>query len=680
MEESKNYRHHHPLLLLDEEQLINNQSGVADCSKCGEKVSSPCFSCAEYCGFYLHKVCAAAPLEINHPFHRDHPLVLMQKPPYSFGTYICDFCDKTCEKFFYHCPDLDFHIICALFTFNIAENNLKELEHFVCQDPLVSTKNDDEELEEVRKCFGCWEPLANYTHFSPYCGFNLHKKCAELPLELSNICHCQHPLVLQFNSERLSCKICKVTQKRGFVYGCSSCKLVFHIECLSPPLDLAIEDESHQHTFTRLLRRVPYICDACGIEGIYNAYICCTCNIMVHKRCTSLPRIIKSKWHDHCIFHKYFLRNDFKSSSCIICHDEVNPKHGSYSCSYCNIKFHLRCVTEEKSLYSIVSLENEYEISNGGLEILSDKSVESATCVFERNDAGEATKIKHFKHLHDLKLSPFVGGYENNCNGCMLPISEPFYYCLECVFFLHKVCAELPKVKHVWHHPCQQPLSLISNKAFCCGMCWHVSNAFAYECCKCETKICLRCMIAFTPGARTCLKHEHPLFFYRDYKGRCNACSLPTWAAFCCKDCNFVLHRGYFSLPITAHHKCDVHLLSLTDHDDNSYSESHYCDICEESRDPNLWFYHCAACDTSVHVGCVLGQYPFFKLGSIYEDKDHPHPLTIVKKIYYYPKWDKCGKLCEDLALECSKSDCKYIIHWNYATSRSLQRWWEWLL
>ncbi|MBA0797440.1 hypothetical protein Gohar_008143, partial [Gossypium harknessii] len=149
MEESKNYGHHHPLLLLDEEQLINNQSGVADCSKCGEKVSAPCFSCAEYCGFYLHKVCAAAPLEINHPSHRDHPLVLLQKPPYLFGTYICDFCDKTCEKFFYHCPDLDFHIKCALFTFNIAENNLKELEHFVCQDPLVSTKNDDEELEEV---------------------------------------------------------------------------------------------------------------------------------------------------------------------------------------------------------------------------------------------------------------------------------------------------------------------------------------------------------------------------------------------------------------------------------------------------------------------------------------------------------------------------------------------------
>ncbi|MFQ6627967.1 hypothetical protein Gotur_007266, partial [Gossypium turneri] len=173
------------------------------------------------------------------------------------------------------------------------------------------------------------------------------------------------------------------------------------------------------------------------------------------------------------------------------------------------------------------------------------------------------------------------------------------------------------------------------------------------------------CVIALTPGARTCLKHEHPLRFYRQYEGKCNACSRFSWRAFCCRDCNFVLHLRCFSLPITAQHKCDEHILSLTDHDDNddnSYSENHYCDICEESRDPNHWLYHCATCDASAYDGCVLGEYPFLKLMSIYEEKDHPHPLTIVKK-YYHPDCDKC----EDLALECSKSECKYIVHWNCA-------------
>ncbi|PPS17692.1 hypothetical protein GOBAR_AA02881 [Gossypium barbadense] len=290
---------------------------------------------------------------------------------------------------------------------------------------------------------------------------------------------------------------------------------------------------------------------------------------------------------------------------------------------------------------------------------------ESSIIVIESNDAGEATKIKHFKHMHNLMLGPFVGGYENSCDGCMLPISDPFYYCSECVFSLHKACAELPKMKNVWHHDCKEPLALISDKAFMCQQCWEISNAFAYECCGCERKICLRCVIALIPGARTCLKHEHPLFYYTKHNGKCNACGGTTHGAFCCKDCDFVLHLRCFSLPITARHKCDEHLLSLTHHDDNSYSEHHYCDICEGSRDPNYWFYNCATCDTSAHVYCVLGNYSFLKLRSIYEENDHPHPLTFVKKKYYYPDCDKCGKPCEDVALECSKPECKYIVHRN---------------
>ncbi|KAG4209993.1 hypothetical protein ERO13_A02G016902v2 [Gossypium hirsutum] len=448
--------------------------------------------------------------------------------------------------------------------------------------------------------------------------------------------HREHPLVLQFNSEQLSCKTCLEEGLIGFVYGCSPCKFAVHIECVFPsPI---IEDKSHPHPFTLFPRRLPFICDACGAEGNYAAYICCTCNIIVHKKCISLPCIIISKWHDHRIYHKYFLPRDFRNSVCDICHDEVNPELGCYCCSHCNITFHVRCVTEDKYSYSIPSREDEDEISN-----------ESSITVLEWNDAKKATKIKHFKHMHNLMLSDSVGGYENSCDGCMLPISDPFYYCSQCDFFLYKACAESLTMKRVWHHEhCKQPLILISDKVFSCEICLNRSNGFAYECSECTSRTCLRCVIALTPGARTCLKHKHPLRFYRRYKGKCNACSHFSWGAFCCKDCNFVLDLECFSLPIMAQHKCDQHLLSLTDpddNDDNSYSENHYCDICEESRDPN----------------------------------HHPHPLTIMKKKYYYPDCDKCGKPCEDLAIECLKSECKYIIHWDcVALSSSLQRLWNW--
>ncbi|TYI38300.1 hypothetical protein ES332_A02G016700v1, partial [Gossypium tomentosum] len=658
MEESNNYGHQHPLLLiLNQEQLIDYQSGLTDCSRCGEKVSAPCFCCAEHCGFYLHKVCAEAPLELNHPFHPHHPLLLLQEPPSSYTRCVCNFCHKTCEKFIYHCScKLDFHIKCALFTFNVAENNLKELEHVALQHPLISTENGDEKLKDAAKCSGCWEPLVKYTHFSPDCRFNLHEKCTKLPFKLNHVCHRKHPLALQFNSEQSSCKICGETRGKGlgFIYGCSPCKFAAHIECVSAALDLVVEDKRHEHPFSLFPRGSSFICDACGIEGSYASYICCTCNIMVHKRCTSVPRIIKSKWHDHRLFHKYFLYiEDFRVLNCIMCNDEVSTDHGSYYCSECDVIFHVKCAMEYKNSYEIV--ENEDEES---------PDVSSITKVLEWNDAREATVIEHIMHIHHLTLSDRVGEYDKKCcDGCLLPISASFYYCTQCNFFLPKVCVELPKVKHVWYHHCQSPLVLTSNEVFECYACDYWSNAFAYKCEECKKRTCLRCIIALTPGAHTCVGHKHPVFLYTEYTGRCVACGLEFDGLLRCKDCDFFLDHKCFSLPITSQHKSDEHLLSLTYHDDNSYSESYFCDICEERQDPNLWFYHCATCDTSAHVNCVIDEQRFFKLGSIIEGRKdiHEHPVTIVKKIYYYPNCSYYDKPCLDLVLECT--ECNFIIH-----------------
>ncbi|XVF84435.1 hypothetical protein PTKIN_Ptkin17bG0036600 [Pterospermum kingtungense] len=446
------------------EKHIDNGREEAECSRCGEKVTAPSFSCVE-CGFYLRNKCAEAPLEIRHPFHGDHPLVLLQTSPYASGLcIICDFCGKECERFVYHCPcGLDFHIKRALLTYNVAVKSFEELENAAHEDPLVFAENDiDEEYGDINKCFGCWEPLANYTYFFLDCGFNLHKKCAELPLKINHMFHRKPPLILQFNSKRLSCKICQETQEG----------------------DLFI--------------------------AVYLA-------------------------------------------------------------------------------------KNEDELFDS-LAVLSD-DINSITSIIERNDVGEATKIKHFKH---------------------------------CDFLFRKAYAELPKMKHVWHHRCQQPLILISDDIFRCETCNYISNGFAYKCNECEDYICLQC-ITINPAALTCQGHEHPLFLYHEYKEQCSTCGDEMDRAFRCKNCNFALNCVCIRLPTTAQHKCDEHLLELTYDDDNTYSECNYCDICEERRDPNLWFYHCSTCDTSAHVNCVLGEYPFIKLGSIYK-KGIIHTLSLLSK------------------------------------------------
>ncbi|KAG4109777.1 hypothetical protein ERO13_D13G007433v2 [Gossypium hirsutum] len=624
MEELKNYGHQHPLLTLNEEQLLGNGNGVVDCSRCGEKVSAPCFRYVECCGFYLHKTCAQAPLELNHPFHRHHPLVLLQNPPSSYTGCVCDFCDKTCEKFIYHCScGLDFHIKYALFTFNIAEGNLKELEHVALEDPSFSSKNDGGNLG---KCFVCWEPLAMYTYFSLDCGFNLHKKCAELPLKMDHLCHRKHPLVLQFNSERRACKVCQVTQQRGFVYGCSPCDLAIHIDCASPlPV---IED--HQHPFTLFWRQNPFICDACGTEGL----------IMVHKKCISLPRIIRHYLHIH--------------------------QYGSYFGADCNVIFHVNCALHGKGWYCIVSQENEDDKS-------LDIPVNSITKVLERNDAGQATVIEHCEHKHYLMLSDQISEHGDKCcDGCLLLISAKFYHFLRCDFFLHKSCAELPKKKLFPYHFCYgkpfsgpKPFILTSDCMFKCEQCRYLFNGFSYKCNECGIHMCLGCFVLCLQDAVKIPGHKHPLLYYYDYEEHCSGCGEDIISTFGCKDCNFNLCNRCVTQPTRVRHKCDEHILALTYDKVNDYAKYHYCDICEKERDAKRWFYHCETCDTSVHVNCVLGEYSFIKLGSTYNEGNHEHPLTFVKKIHYYPECVECGEPCEDLSLKCAEPGCNYIAHWE---------------
>ncbi|KAH1096378.1 hypothetical protein J1N35_013299 [Gossypium stocksii] len=229
---SQHFGHQHPVVFKD---VLSDQTKEAICLRCGEMVFDLSFSCTE-CEFYLHKKCAEAPAKIDHPFHRNHPLVLLPKPSYKRCFY--NFCGKTCEKSVYHCScKLDFHIKCALFSLNMAEKKLEELKHITIKVPLLFTEDDNKELEKL-DCFICWEPLLESMYFSLDCGFNLHKKCVELPHEIKYPIHKRHYLILQFNVDHFSCKIClQELSGMGFVYSCSACRFFIHIKCAEfPPI------------------------------------------------------------------------------------------------------------------------------------------------------------------------------------------------------------------------------------------------------------------------------------------------------------------------------------------------------------------------------------------------------------------------------------------------------------
>ena len=109
----------------------------------------------------------------------------------------------------------------------------------------------------------------------------------------------------------------------------------------------------------------------------------------------------------------------------------------------------LLALKEEESAKSKAMLEN--------VDSKLDQSVDSKICKVMKamgEDRTEiATKIKHFSHKHDLKLTDEV---PNNkiCNGCVRAILSPsFYNCVKCNFFLHKSCTKLPKIKTTPTHP-----------------------------------------------------------------------------------------------------------------------------------------------------------------------------------------------------------------------------------
>ncbi|KAE8689577.1 hypothetical protein F3Y22_tig00110933pilonHSYRG00120 [Hibiscus syriacus] len=179
--------------------------------------------------------------------------------------------------------------------------------------------------------------------------------------------------------------------------------------------------------------------------------------------------------------------------------------------------------------------------------------------------------------------------------------------------------------------------------------------------------ICIRC--AKVADIIEGQAHQHFLFFdFKCKQKKCNGCGSGWhWVgAFRCGKCSFALDFGCVTLPHSAPHKSDEHMLYLTYHNDNDYPNHRYCDICEGERDPSLWYYHCSICDTSAHPDCVLGNRPFVKNGAtMWYYGRHDHELGFFRKATGYPECSDCGKLCQEEILKCAQPACNYIAHYR---------------
>ncbi|KAH1096260.1 hypothetical protein J1N35_013181 [Gossypium stocksii] len=666
--------HPHPFFFI---QNFNNEVD-SDCSGCQKPISGPFYHCSDCTypkAFNLHKECAELELapKIQHPFHPQHLLTLLPKPPYFAG---CDLCGKAMWGIPYNCDDCKFnlHINCALLQSSIVANFTSSLH----PHPLFFIQNHNNEVDS--DCSGCQKPISGPFYHCSDCRcprvFNLHKECAELLLEINHPCDRKHPLTLlpqpPTHPQKCSCYLCRI-QWKGFVYSCSLCNFDLSLDdfLFSPP---TITAPSHEHQWMLVSRKMSFVCDFCGTDGDHSPYHCDTCVLFVHKNCISLPRHIRITRHRHTIsLWYYFRQNQIEDWMCKICYEEVDISYGHYRCpaSRCRYIAHVRCATD-KAIWDGSIMPKGYDEGSG--EVLH-KPSNLITDVVEQIRIGElmvASEIKHSYHDHNLRLT-FSGKTKNDdsqCDGCTRPISTPFYGCDKCKFFLHKHCAELPKQMP---HPFHKHLLTLSNAHdedgySWCSACDRWYQGFSYGCYKgdCEFEIDIQCMLLSET-----LKHpshdEHSLFLvHNNQETSCSACfkTLDSGgvAYRCMKRCDFSLDVGCATLPLTAWYKYDSHPLTLTYYDDSEPSQ-HYCDLCEKERKPNHWFYYCADCDNSLHLNCAIGDLPYMKLGNKFKYYRHKHPLTVVKNIWNCPPCKGCREVCNGWALECEESECNFTVH-----------------
>ncbi|XP_050277449.1 uncharacterized protein LOC126719015 isoform X2 [Quercus robur] len=298
------------------------------------------------------------------------------------------------------------------------------------QHPLVF--NEDE--RSGRLCWGCFEPVfgPSYSCIESDCDgyYYHHKSCAELPIGLHHPSHPNHPLILFGRStyrdnnreeyDRFSkCDVCE-EKSHEYSYCCYRCNFNIHIRCSSLPL--TIQTEVHDHQLTRTWKLLKFTCDFCGKEGNL-PYLCAQCDFGIHSRCAACPRRLKVDRHNHPLHLTPSLEvHQSDSTICLLCVRKVDTLC-LYYCSRCDFAAHLYCamLPHNREFINLEELKEEQSTESKSEDPELHQSFDSEICKVIKTTVGEdgtqiATEIKHFSHVHDLKLTDEIPN-NTKCNG-----------------------------------------------------------------------------------------------------------------------------------------------------------------------------------------------------------------------------------------------------------------------
>ncbi|KAK7859070.1 hypothetical protein CFP56_008657 [Quercus suber] len=176
-------------------------------------------------------------------------------------------------------------------------------------------------------------------------------------------------------------------------------------------------------------------------------------------------------------------------------------------------------------------------------------------------------------------------------------------------------------------------------------------NGFSYNCKTCDIDLDVQCSL--TLDILTHKGHQHRLILSStNYLQSYSSCGSKSNQVFRCFSCEFALDYKCATLSQTTRYKQHEHSFTLSYTIEHDFGE-YYCNICEEERNPNHWFYFCVDCTYPAHPKCILEKYPNFKFGGAYTFGCHQHPLTFIEETEDAPPYHICSRPCKELIYQC---------------------------
>lgn len=228
------------------------------------------------------------------------------------------------------------------------------IQHFSHPEHTLELKDEVVSKQKVSPmCYGCNKPIitasssSNAAYTCTSCdNFFLHKRCAELPIQVKHPMHNKHSLTLLPRlSNRSFCDVCK-RKLEHFGYRCDVCDYDICATCTFEK-DRVFHHISHNdHSLNLIRREALFDCDACGQKAQDSSYICNHCDFWIHRSCAcSTTTISVPNFHHHPMQLVFAIPDMHRSSDqfCGKCKKSVGKNYWSYFCEECSYFVHIRC-------------------------------------------------------------------------------------------------------------------------------------------------------------------------------------------------------------------------------------------------------------------------------------------------------------------------------------------------